>query len=191
MLYFFVHKHLSNFYFMTSIFPLFYSSVLFFSLTSLAFYLVGQFKMSLKVESRLSNLEKKLQQNKTSSDYSYKLGQLYLGKKLYDKAINLFRNSLNYWDLNDKIGLGSLYNTLGFTYFKLKQYNHAVYYYTQAIQLLPDYTLALTNLGLVYESQQKYKDASMTYISVLEYEPKNKIASFRLPAVQAKEELMR
>jgi tetratricopeptide (TPR) repeat protein len=175
---------------MVSIFPLLYSSILFFSLTSIAFYLVGQFKMSLKVESRLSSLEKKLQQNKTSSDYSYKLGQLYLGKKLYDKAISLFRNSLNYWDLNDKIGLGSLYNTLGFTYFKLKQYDHAVYYYTQAIKLLPDYTLALTNLGLVYESQQKYKDASTIYKSVLIYEPVNKIASIRLPIVQVKENLI-
>jgi tetratricopeptide (TPR) repeat protein len=174
---------------MASIFPLFYSSVLFFALASIAFYLVEQFKMSLKVESRLSNLEKNLQQNKTSSDSSYKLGQLYLGKKLYDKAIGLFRNSLNDWDLNDKIGLGSLYNTLGFTYFKLKQYDPAVYYYTQAIQLLPDYTLALTNLGLVYESQQKYTEASTAYKSALVYDPKNKIASLRLPVVELKESL--
>jgi tetratricopeptide (TPR) repeat protein len=175
---------------MASIFPLFYSSVLFLSLSSISFYLVGQFKMSLKVESRLSLLEKRLQQNKTSSDYSYKLGQLYLGKKLYDKAISLFRNSLNYWDLNDKIGLGSLYNTLGFTYFKLKQYEHAVYYYTQAIKLLPDYTLALTNLGLVYESQRNYKEAFKVYKNTLSYDNKNKIASLRLPIVQLKNNLI-
>lgn len=174
---------------MDSIFPLFYSLILFLSLSLIFFYFLGQFKMSLKVESRLSSLEKKLQQNKKSSDCSYKLGQLYLRKNLYDKAIGLFRNALNNWDLNDKIGLGSLYNTLGFTYFKLKQYEHAVYYYTQAIQLLPDYTLALTNLGLVYESQQNYKNACEVYHHVLSYDQKNKIAFARLPLVLAKNNL--
>ena len=88
-----------------------------------------------------------------------------MGKKIYDKAINLFRKALKYWDENDKIGLGSLYNTLGFTYFKLKQYEEAIYYYSQAIKLLPDYTLALTNLGLVYENKQMYKEAYNTYFT--------------------------
>ena len=61
--------------------------------------------MTRKVEKRLSLLEKRLQQNKTSSDNFYKLGQIYLSKKIYEKAISLFRKALKYWDLNDKIGL--------------------------------------------------------------------------------------
>ena len=113
--------------------------------------------MTRKVEKRLSLLEKRLQQNNTSSDNFYKLGQIYLGKKIYDKAIILFRKALKYWDQNDKIGLGSLYNTLGFTYFKLNNMKQAIYYYNQAIKLLPDYTLALTNLGLVYENNKCIK----------------------------------
>ena len=106
---------------MNTIFPIIYSSILFLSLTFICYYLVGQLKMTRQVETRLSLLEKRLQQNKTSSDNFYKLGQIYLGKKIYEKAIILFRKALKYWDQNDKIGLGSLYNTLGFTYFKLKQ----------------------------------------------------------------------
>lgn len=174
---------------MNSIFPLVYSSILFFSLTFISFYLVGQLKMTQSVEKRISILETRLQTDERSSDNFYKLGQIYLRKKIYDKAINLFRQSLKYWDENDKIGLGSLYNTLGFTYFKLKEYDQAIYYYTQAIKLLPDYTLALTNLGLVYENKQMYKEAYKTYSNALKYENQNKIANTRLPIMKLKAEL--
>lgn len=171
---------------MTSIFPLIYSSILFLSLSAVCYYLVGQLQMTQRVESRLAILEKRLQTNQNLSNNFYKLGQLYLRKKTYEKAINLFRNSLIHWDFNDRIGLGSLYNTLGFTYYKLKQYEHAVYYYTQAIKLLPDYTLALTNLGIAYESQELYKEAYMTYLKVLKYDSENKTAYSRLPFVKSR-----
>ena len=174
---------------MNTIFPIVYSSILFLSLAFICFYLIGQLKMTRQVEKRLSLLEKRLQQNNTSSDNYYKLGQIYLGKKIYEKAIILFRKALKYWDQNDKIGLGSLYNTLGFTYFKLKQYEEAIYYYNQAITLLPDYTLGLTNLGLVYENKQMYKEAYNTYFRVLKYETKNKIANSRLPVIKLKQDL--
>lgn len=174
---------------MTSIFPLIYSAILFLSLASICFYLVGQLKMTQTVEKRITMLETRLQTDERSSDNFYKLGQIYLRKKIYDKAINLFRQSLKYWDENDKIGLGSLYNTLGFTYFKLKEYEQAIYYYSQAIKLLPDYTLALTNLGLVYENKQMYKEAYSTYLNALKYEDDNKIAKTRLPIMKMKSEL--
>src|SRR6476661_5210429 len=174
---------------MNTIFPIVYSSILFLSLAFICFYLIAQLKMTRQVETRLSLLEKRLQQNNTSSDNYYKLGQIYLGKKIYEKAIILFRKALKYWDQNDKIGLGSLYNTLGFTYFKLKQYEEAIYYYNQAINLLPDYTLGLTNLGLVYENKQMYKEAYNTYTNALKYENENKIAKTRLPIMKIKAEL--
>ena len=174
---------------MNSIFPLIYSSILFLSLMIICFYLVGLLKMTQAVEKRITRLEIKLQTNERSADNFYKLGQIYLRKRIYDKAINFFRQSLKYWDANDKIGLGSLYNTLGFTYFKLKEYEQAIYYYTQAIKLLPDYTLALTNLGLVYENKQMYKEAFQTYSNALKYESENKIARTRQPIMQLKSDL--
>lgn len=174
---------------MISIFPLLYSSILFIGLAIICFYLVGLLKMTQKVEKRISILENRLQNDEQSSDDFYKLGQIYLRKKIYDKAINLFRQALKNWDENDKIGLGSLYNTLGFTYFKLKEYEQAIYYYTQAIKLLPDYTLALTNLGLVYENKQLYREAYQTYLKALVYENQNKIAKTRLPIMKMKSEL--
>jgi tetratricopeptide (TPR) repeat protein len=174
---------------MNSIFPLVYSSILFLSLTFICIYLSGLLKMTQNVEKRISMLETRLQTEDRSSDDFYKLGQIYLRKRIYDKAINLFRQSLKSWDENDKIGLGSLYNTLGFTYFKLKEYEQAIYYYGQAIKLLPDYTLALTNLGLVYENKQLYKEAYKTYSYALMYESQNKIAKNRLPLMKMKSDL--
>jgi tetratricopeptide (TPR) repeat protein len=176
---------------MHSIFPLFYSFVLFSSLFFICLYLLGQLRMTQKVEKRISILENKLQINEKLSDNFYKLGQIYLQKNLYEKAINLFRQSLEDWDLNDKIGLGSLYNTLGSTYFKLKQYEYAKYYYLQAIKLLPDYTLALTNLGLIYEINKKYLEAYSTYSTVLNYDQNNKVALSRLLFVKEKAKLIR
>lgn len=174
---------------MTTILPIIYSFILFGSLAIICFYFIGQLNMIQKVEKRLAILETRLQASNKSSDNFYKLGQIYLRKKIYNRAITLFRKSLNYWDQNDKIGLGSLYNTLGFTYFKLKQFEPAMYYYHQAIKLLPDYSLALTNLGLVYENKEMYQEAYNTYSLVLNYENKNKIASSRLPVVKLKAEL--
>ena len=168
------------------IFPLAYSSILFFSLIAICAYFIGQLKMTQKVEKRLTVLENRLQNSERTSESFYKLGQLYLRKKIYDKAINLFRNSLKTWDKNDKIGLGSLYNTLGFTYFKLKQYDNAIYYYKQATKLLPDYALALTNLGLAYENKQMYKEALSTYNKVLDYDNNNNVALGRLPIMKLK-----
>lgn len=174
---------------MTTILSIIYSFILFGSLAIICFYFLGQLKMIQKVEKRFTLLETKLQTSNKSADNFYKLGQIYLRKKIYTKAITLFRKSLNYWDQNDKIGLGSLYNTLGFTYFKLKQFESAMYYYNQAIKLLPDYTLALTNLALVYENKEMYREAYSTYFLVLNYENKNKIANSRLSVVKLKAEL--
>lgn len=176
---------------MQLIFPLLYSSILFISLIILCVYLLGQLQMIQKVEKRRISLEIKLKTNQNFYENFYKLGQIYLRKNFYEKAINLFRHSLKTWDQNDKIGLGSLYNTLGFTYFKLKQYKYATYYYLEAIKLLPDYTLALTNLGLIYETSKMYTEAYNTYAKVLNYERQNKIALSRISIVKEKVKLVR
>ena len=70
---------------MNSFFPLVYSSILFLSLIMLCFYLVGLLKMTQTVEKRITILETKLQINDQSSDNFYKLGQIYLRKKIMTK----------------------------------------------------------------------------------------------------------
>nr|QWK41779.1 hypothetical protein [Protohalopteris sp.] len=148
---------------MNSLFPLLYSIVLFLILLIISSYVIQQVNNTQKAEKKIMVLQKNIQSNRFSYQDNYKLGQLYLKKKLFSKAILLFREALKTWDFNDKIGLGSLYNTIGFTYFKLKQYDFAIYYYQIAIKILPDYALALKNLAYTYEKVSLYNEAFNFY----------------------------
>lgn len=171
---------------MNSFFPLIYSIILFFILFLISFYLVKQISNTQKVEKKIIDLQENIKTNKASYEAFYKLGQLYLKKKLFYKAILLFRRALKSWNTNDKIGLGSLYNTIGFTYFELKQYELAIYYYKIAIKIIPDYTLALTNLAYTYEKMNLYTKAYDCYETTLTWNPKNQLASSRILGVKRK-----
>jgi len=171
---------------MNSFFPLIYSITLFFILFLISFYLVKQISNTQNVEKKIINLQDNIKTNKASYESFYKLGQLYLKKKLFYKAILLFRRALKTWNTNDKIGLGSLYNTIGFTYFELKQYDLAIYYYKIAIKIIPDYTLALTNLAYTYEKMNLYVKAYDCYKTTLVWNPQNQLASSRILGVKRK-----
>nr|QWK43626.1 hypothetical protein [Desmarestia aculeata] len=171
---------------MNSFFPLIYSITLFFILFIISFYLIKQIVNTQKVEKKIIDLQDSIKTDKASYEIFYKLGQLYLKKKLFYKAILLFRRALKTWNTNDKIALGSLYNTIGFTYFELKQYDLAIYYYKIAIKIIPDYTLALTNLAYAYEKMNLYSEAYDCYKTTLVWNPKNELASSRILTVKRK-----
>ena len=171
---------------MKVIFPIIYSLLLFISLSLVAFYLIGQIRITQKAEKKLLFLEQQIYKNLHNHEDLYKLGQIYLGKKSFNKSITLFRDSLRNWNYNDKIGLASLYNTLGFTYFKLNQYNYAIYYYKQAINLIPDYILALTNLAFCYEQQKNYKEASKIYDIILLFHSEDKELNKKINLINSK-----
>nr|QWK42064.1 hypothetical protein [Pseudochorda nagaii] len=165
---------------MNSLFPLVYSAALFIFLSVISFYIIKQISNTQKVEKKIFVLQEAVKKNDASYESLYELGQLYLKKKLFYKAILLFRKALKTWDTNDKIGLGSLYNTIGFTYFTLKQYKLASYYYNIAITIIPDYTLALTNLGYTYEKLDLTVEAYNCYKDTLVWDPKNELAALRI-----------
>nr|QWK41636.1 hypothetical protein [Akkesiphycus lubricus] len=164
---------------MNSLFPLVYSAALFLFLSVISFYIIKQISNTQKVEKKIFLLQQAVKTSDPSYETFYKLGQLYLKKKLYYKAILVFRNALSVWNSNDKIGLGSLYNTIGFTYFNLKQYELAVYYYNVAITIIPDYTLALTNLGYAYEKLGLTVESHDCYKKALAWDSKNELAASR------------
>nr|YP_011006655.1 hypothetical protein V2488_pgp021 [Halosiphon tomentosus]WAM63800.1 hypothetical protein [Halosiphon tomentosus] len=165
---------------MNSLFPLIYSTALFSFLSLISYFLIKQISNTQKLEKKIFELQEIIKKNDSYYEASYKLGQLYLKKKLFSKAILLFRKTLKTWDTNDKIGLGSLYNTIGFTYFTLEEYNLAIYYYEIAVEILPDYTLALTNLGYAYEKANLVLESYNSYKKALFYDPKNNLASERM-----------
>lgn len=75
--------------------------------------------------------------------------------------------------MDDKIGIASLSNTIGFTYFKLKEYPFAIYYYKIALKIIPDYLLAIKNLAYAYESIGLLNEAKEQYKNSLSLDPKN------------------
>nr|YP_011007499.1 hypothetical protein V2496_pgp020 [Sporochnus bolleanus]WAM64928.1 hypothetical protein [Sporochnus bolleanus] len=171
---------------MNSLFPLFYSIILFFFLFFISFYVIKQINDIQRIEKTIFKLQEIIKKNNTLYEVNYKLGKLYLKKKLYKKAILLFKQALKTWDTNDKIGLGNLYNMLGFTYFTLNQYKLAIYYYSIALKFIPTSSLLLLNLGYAYEKLTYISEAYNTYKSILILEPENQIASTRIVLVEKK-----
>nr|YP_010485157.1 hypothetical protein N8E41_pgp001 [Sargassum fulvellum]UVW80951.1 hypothetical protein [Sargassum fulvellum] len=169
---------------MTSLFPLIYSIVLFCFLILIIFFIIKQVIDTQKLEKKTFELQALLKRNNTSYELYYKLGKLYLKKKLFPKAILLFRKATNNWDINDNIGLGHVYNVIGLTYFTLKEYNLAIYYYKIALKIIPDYTIALINLAYVYEKQNLLLDSYNYYNKVLYYNKNNNLAIKRIKIIR-------
>jgi|TARA_B110000261_G_scaffold164346_1_gene213476 tetratricopeptide (TPR) repeat protein len=165
---------------MDNLLPLLYLTVLLTVLLLLVIFLFRQIFQKKQVEDALSELQRKVRsKNATSEDY-YLLGTIYLSKKLFDQAIIQFRYALKLWDKNDREGIANLYNTVGFTYSESNQYDLAIYYYSEAIKNLSNYTTALNNLGYAYEKQGNFGEAIKTYKAVISYNEDNEVATNRL-----------
>lgn len=62
----------------------------------------------------------------------------------------------------------------------------ANYYYSIAIEIIPDYTLALTNLGYSYEKLNLSVESYNCYKNALVWDPENRLASSRILVVEKK-----
>ncbi|CAL8412580.1 unnamed protein product [Dictyota dichotoma] len=158
----------------------FYSVLLFFILLLISFYIFQKIINIQLIEIKIKKLQQKDKNVDLNCEDLYKLGQLFLQKRLFNKALLLFHQALLLWDLNDKIGLASLINTIGVTYFQLKKYKNSIYYYKIAIKIIPDYILILKNLAFVYESTKKFSKAKKYYNDCLIIQPNSKFFIDRL-----------
>ena len=165
---------------MTNLLPILYLTILLISLCVLAFFLFTQIVRKKETETEFSMLQKKLQSNKMTYLDHYSLGVIYVSKKLFDQAIIQFSYALKIWDKTDPNGLANLYNTIGFTYFQTDQFELAIYYYKEALVLVPEYTISLNNLAYAYEKKKLFIEALRTYEKVLEYDENNLIANEKL-----------
>ena len=127
-----------------------YLSAIFGLLLMFSLFLIIQIKFRNDLEIELNNLQ---YQNNYNYEIKFKIGQIYLRKKIYNKAIKEFRYCFNEWDKNDRLGLSSLLNTLGFMYVQLKDYNKAIYYYKTSLILTPDYITTRLNLTYIYKTK--------------------------------------
>lgn len=151
-----------------------YLIVVFAILLITAAFLIIQIRLRQNLENTLAEIQ--LQSNDISNSYEdqFKLGQIYLRKKIYNKAIQEFRLCFKNWEKNDRLGLASLFNTLGFTYYQLEEYEIASYYYKIALRLTPDYITCLTNLAYIYQTQNDIKELKKVFDQITKYDPTNK-----------------
>ena len=169
---------------MSDSYPILYISILLGLLSFVAIFLFREIIKSRRTESRYSKLQEKLKKQKGTAQEYYELAGIFLDKKLFVQAVNLLQKGLKAEkDLGDE-NKALMYNALGYAYFSQEQYDIAIRNYKEAVKLCPGYTVALNNLGNVYEKKQLMAKALESYKQALESEPKNKVAKKRVESLE-------
>jgi tetratricopeptide (TPR) repeat protein len=78
-------------------------------------------------------------------------GDIYMARKMYREAIDMFRSEPN--------KTAVLYNKIGIAYHQLQQLDAAKKSYEQALKVKKDYAEALNNIGTVYYAKKSYRRA--------------------------------
>ncbi|MDY6807316.1 MAG: tetratricopeptide repeat protein [Cyanobacteriota bacterium] len=160
--------------------PIVYLLVLLALLCGSALFVIRQVIKTRTTEIKLSNLQNKLTKESGTAQEYYDLGSIYLDKKLYVKAGELFQKALKAESENQsEEELAKIYNALGFAYFAKEQYDIAIRQYKEAVKLDSDYAIAYNNLGHAYEKKKLTAKALEAYEQVLKLEPKNDTAKRR------------
>lgn len=163
--------------------PIIYLSVLLLILAGAGFFLFREILRTRKIENNLSRLENKLSKEKGTAEEYYELGGIYLDKKLFGQAIQLFQKALKAGETEDE-NLSLIHNALGYAYFAQDQYDLAIRNYKEALRLKPNYVLSLNNLGHVYEKKKLTAQALQAYEEALNYEPNNTTAKRRAESLR-------
>ncbi len=101
-------------------------------------------------------------------DIYYHIAALYMKLKKYDEAIKEFENALS---LNPKDP--RVHNDLGVIYKERNDLPKAEYHYKYAIEIEPNFNLAIVNLAELYIQQKKYTEAIKLLENSLSLQPHN------------------
>ena len=135
-------------------------------------------------ENTFSKLQKKLKNSTGTAEDYYKLGSLYLDKKLFVQSINLFQKALKADKNLPPENEALIHNAMGYAYFAQEQYDIAIRKYKEALKIYPEYVIAFNNLGNVYEKKQLIAQAVEAYCTALQYDPDNKTAKRRAESLK-------
>ena len=141
--------------------------------------MIRQIIRTRRLESTFAKLQRKLANEKGSSQEYYELGSIYLDKRLYIQSVGLFQKALKVDDGIEPENKALICNALGYAYFAQEQYDLAIRNYKEATKLYPEYVTALNNLGNVYEKKQMVAKSVETYEEVLKIDPQNNLAKRR------------
>ena len=93
----------------------------------------------------------------SSYDGNYKLGLELVKKEKYKSAIGKFKSLIN--KKSDNYTQADIYNYLGYTHRKLKEYDAAETYYLKALKLDSDHIGALEYIGELYLETNRIEEA--------------------------------
>ena len=153
-----------------------YLLLLFVLLIIIGFFVFRQFLKTRNEEISLIRYEQKGVDSLTTATELYEFGSIQIKKRLYPQATKTFLKAMKLAENEPIEGKAIIENALGFTYAAQKDFKKAIKYYKFAINSLPDYTIALNNLGSAQQKLFDYAEAYSTYKKVLEIDPKNKTA---------------
>lgn len=168
---------------MTSALPVFYLSILTLFLLILNWLIFKQIETILALESQFKYFFEKSQNGILELEEHLAFAKVCVAKKSFSQAIIesqlALKKNLEFNMLDNNTVIANLYNTLGFIYSEAGQVQLAKTFYKQALQIDPNYVVALNNLAKIYEELKDFKQAESLYDTVLTLQVNNKIASRR------------
>lgn len=164
--------------------PAIYLSILLALLAVAALAIFRQVLKTRKVETTLTRLQNKLKNEKGTAQEYYELGSIYLDKRLFAQAVNIFQRAIKATEGEAPENVAMIYNGLGFAYFAQEQYDIAIRNYKEALKLQPDYVRAINNLGHAYEKKKLTAQALEAYEDALKYDPNNDTAKRRVESLR-------
>lgn len=144
-----------------------------------SWFILRQILKTRRMESSLSRLQNKLNNEPGTTQEYFELGGIYLSKNLSVQAIAQFQKALKAAEAESEENISPIYNAIGYGYFLQEQYDLAIRNYKEALKINPQYPTALNNLGHAYEKKNLNSAALEAYEQVCNLEPKNAIAKQR------------
>jgi tetratricopeptide (TPR) repeat protein len=108
-----------------------------------------------------------------------KRGDIYMARKMYREAIDVYQESLKGCQDQKKVALPDrpqcavLWNKLGIAYHQLQQLDTARKHYERALKFNSKYAEAVNNIGTVHYAKKSYRRAVGQYRKALKLAPKS------------------
>ena len=153
-----------------------YLIILFIILLIISVFVFRQFLKTRKEELDLVNFEQKGLDSIKKASELYEFGSIQIKKRLYREATNTFLKATEYYENEPNEAKAIIENALGFSYAAQNEFKKAIKHYKSAVKYLPEYIVALNNLGSAQQKLLEYDLAYSTFKKVLIIDPNNKTA---------------
>ena len=153
-----------------------YLIILFAILVIISIFVFRQFLKTRSEELNLVKYEQMGLDSLTQASELYEFGSIQIKKRLYPEATKTFLKAIEFYESEPNEAKAIIENALGFSYAAQNQFKKAIKHYNSAIKSLPNYTVALNNLGSAQQRLLDYDQAYATYKKVLVIDPSNKTA---------------